>query len=131
MPPAGYPAPRTGLAPLPPPPDSRPQPSCSELGGFSWAGSCRRLCVARCDAVGNPAVNFSRVPCAGTLAQLHGLREVASGDAAVDFGPRQPYRSEEHTSELQSLMRISYAVFCLKKKKIKPREYINIIAQHI
>src|SRR3546814_2775466 len=28
-----------------------------------------------------------------------------------------PARSEEHTSELQSLMRISYAVFCLKKKK--------------
>src|SRR3546814_9967481 len=33
----------------------------------------------------------------------------------VDF---QPNKSEEHTSELQSLMRISYAVFCLKKKKI-------------
>src|SRR3546814_3162685 len=31
--------------------------------------------------------------------------------------PTQPFRSEEHTSELQSLMRISYAVFCLKKKK--------------
>src|SRR3546814_8605289 len=31
------------------------------------------------------------------------------------------YRSEEHTSELQSLMRISYAVFCLKKKK-KPTQ---------
>src|SRR3546814_2634249 len=30
---------------------------------------------------------------------------------------RQPDRSEEHTSELQSLMRTSYAVFCLKKKK--------------
>src|SRR3546814_7820880 len=30
-----------------------------------------------------------------------------------------PCRSEEHTSELQSLMRISYAVFCLKKKKKK------------
>src|SRR3546814_8121562 len=30
--------------------------------------------------------------------------------------PRHPERSEEHTSELQSLMRISYAVFCLKKK---------------
>src|SRR3546814_9129017 len=29
----------------------------------------------------------------------------------------RPRRSEEHTSELQSLMRISYAVFCLKKKK--------------
>src|SRR3546814_4710263 len=33
-------------------------------------------------------------------------------------------RSEEHTSELQSLMRISYAVFCLKKKKNKKREHI-------
>src|SRR3546814_16915097 len=33
-------------------------------------------------------------------------------------GGRRPRRSEEHTSELQSLMRISYAVFCLKKKKI-------------
>src|SRR3546814_3574457 len=35
------------------------------------------------------------------------------------FGAREPdaQRSEEHTSELQSLMRISYAVFCLKKKK--------------
>src|SRR3546814_2799193 len=31
--------------------------------------------------------------------------------------PPHPARSEEHTSELQSLMRISYAVFCLKKKK--------------
>src|SRR3546814_4777436 len=35
----------------------------------------------------------------------------------------KPHRSEEHTSELQSLMRISYAVFCLKKKK-------NINIQH-
>src|SRR3546814_2780669 len=32
---------------------------------------------------------------------------------------RDPGRSEEHTSELQSLMRITYAVFCLKKKKIR------------
>src|SRR3546814_6290988 len=32
-------------------------------------------------------------------------------------GLRHPRRSEEHTSELQSLMRISYAVLCLKKKK--------------
>src|SRR3546814_2846012 len=34
-------------------------------------------------------------------------------------GAAGPVRSEEHTSELQSLMRISYAVFCLKKKKTK------------
>src|SRR3546814_1142977 len=33
------------------------------------------------------------------------------------FGTLPPERSEEHTSELQSLMRISYDVFCLKKKK--------------
>src|SRR3546814_10194082 len=35
-------------------------------------------------------------------------------------------RSEEHTSELQSLMRISYAVFCLKKKTKKINQKINI-----
>src|SRR3546814_2184924 len=34
------------------------------------------------------------------------------------LGHRRSWRSEEHTSELQSLMRISYAVFCLKKKNI-------------
>src|SRR3546814_17259026 len=41
------------------------------------------------------------------------------GDAAhpPEAGEKQQQRSEEHTSELQSLMRISYAVFCLKKKK--------------
>src|SRR3546814_1760728 len=37
--------------------------------------------------------------------------------------PRCTCRSEEHTSELQSLMRISYAVFCLKKKKKKQHTY--------
>src|SRR3546814_2880465 len=43
-------------------------------------------------------------------------------------------RSEEHTSELQSLMRISYAVFCLKKKKTqqthKDEQYTNTHAEH-
>src|SRR3546814_6795021 len=34
----------------------------------------------------------------------------------IDVAPISAERSEEHTSELQSLMRISYAVFCLKKK---------------
>src|SRR3546814_8396166 len=47
--------------------------------------------------------------------------EVTEGDwiegAAVNRGDRHAIRSEEHTSELQSLLRISYAVFCLKKKK--------------
>src|SRR3546814_2819182 len=49
---------------------------------------------------------------------------VAAREASVYVGATiaeyyRDMRSEEHTSELQSLMRISYAVFCLKKKKIK------------
>src|SRR3546814_6906542 len=45
-----------------------------------------------------------------------GRRLAGGGDAGAE--PRRAGdRSEEHTSELQSLMRISYAVFCLKKKK--------------
>src|SRR3546814_4643270 len=53
---------------------------------------------------------------ADLLADLEHIVDV--GDAIVgDFGDVQQ-RSEEHTSELQSLMRSSYAVFCLKKKKI-------------
>src|SRR3546814_2235625 len=39
--------------------------------------------------------------------------------------PGAPTRSEEHTSELQSLMRISYDVFCLKKKNIHPSTLSN------
>src|SRR3546814_8184773 len=39
-----------------------------------------------------------------------------SGASGAEGGFAVPRRSEEHTSELQSLMRISYAVFCLKKK---------------
>src|SRR3546814_9173189 len=44
--------------------------------------------------------------------------EVESFGRRFLFGVRASFRSEEHTSELQSLMRISYAVFCLKKKKV-------------
>src|SRR3546814_10856222 len=44
---------------------------------------------------------------------------VAALNLDSDIGQRAGMRSEEHTSELQSLMRISYAVFCLKKKKKK------------
>src|SRR3546814_3118658 len=42
----------------------------------------------------------------------------AGVDITASIVPRSHSRSEEHTSELQSLMRISYAVFCLKKKNI-------------
>src|SRR3546814_2390109 len=50
------------------------------------------------------------------LCQLPGGGEGVEG-AFLGGGGRCVGRSEEHTSELQSLMRISYAVFCLKKKK--------------
>src|SRR3546814_10557448 len=42
---------------------------------------------------------------------------IEDADASGNMFDRLVERSEEHTSELQSLMRISYAVFCLKKKK--------------
>src|SRR3546814_2052971 len=41
----------------------------------------------------------------------------------TDFHAERQVRSEEHTSELQSLMRISYAVFCLKKQQHKKKRY--------
>src|SRR3546814_5905785 len=47
----------------------------------------------------------------------HGDEEAATQQTATATIPGFGQRSEEHTSELQSLMRISYAVFCLKKKK--------------
>src|SRR3546814_7165018 len=52
----------------------------------------------------------------GATMQWVGARLRAAGFAAEIFGY---HRSEEHTSELQSLMRTSYAVFCLKNKKTK------------
>src|SRR3546814_10680367 len=51
------------------------------------------------------------------LASWGPLRQSDARDLAG--GTRSEVRSEEHTSELQSLMRISYAVFCLKKKTTK------------
>src|SRR3546814_9225567 len=51
----------------------------------------------------------------GVVSSTHWLAS-AAGMAMLERGGNA--RSEEHTSELQSLMRISYAVFCLKKKNI-------------
>src|SRR3546814_9289534 len=50
---------------------------------------------------------------------VYSVSAVDGAGKTVPITRRDPYsRSEEHTSELQSLMRISYAVFCLKKKKL-------------
>src|SRR3546814_7924767 len=53
---------------------------------------------------------------AGGMAQARDLVQVESLPAAVLHARPHDQRSEEHTSELQSLMRSSYAVFCLEKK---------------
>src|SRR3546814_10327253 len=56
----------------------------------------------------------------GGLMAMESLQAIAVLRGATPRRPRKRrHRSEEHTSELQSLMRISYAVFCLKKKKIR------------
>src|SRR3546814_2231274 len=49
------------------------------------------------------------------------FQRVRGHDEAARIAGAHRLRSEEHTSELQSLMRISYAVFCLKTKKTKPK----------
>src|SRR3546814_8144453 len=59
-------------------------------------------------------------------ARAAALRHDGGGLSMVGaFRLRAVRRSEEHTSELQSLMRISYAVFCLKKKKLTQCETIE------
>src|SRR3546814_9184263 len=65
---------------------------------------------------------YSRVPAIPGSAQF--CRAQAGVHQGLESSPElvrlsQDLRSEEHTSELQSLMRISYAVFCLKKKNHK------------
>src|SRR3546814_7669463 len=55
----------------------------------------------------------------GSGVALVGHQQVVAGHGKAE-------RSEEHTSELQSLMRISYAVFCLKTKKINTQKQQNM-----
>src|SRR3546814_10196051 len=65
------------------------------------------------------------------VARAQGIGELARGRFEARrpdriLRQRRQHRSEEHTSELQSLLRISYAVFCLKKKnKNTPRTNIH------
>src|SRR3546814_8631802 len=68
--------------------------------GFGKAGGVGEIILGKAIALGRE--ELEEAPAAGPPPRLE---------------PRQWRRSEEHTSELQSLMRISYAVFCLKKKK--------------
>src|SRR3546814_3354041 len=70
-------------------------------------------------------VATQRDPFAAQFSMLRGLlgssSELVLAVCGYSFGDEHINRSEEHTSELQSLMRISYAVFCLKKKNNKQK----------
>src|SRR3546814_4249923 len=88
-----------------------PRPAPAAEGYAGQAAREPPVDLAACRACG---------PLSGTIVLDRGggrmpagrlLRRAHAREAVV-----QPARSEEHTSELQSLMRISYAVFCLKKK---------------
>src|SRR3546814_9569534 len=95
-------------------PRRRPEfrPRCDRLyprripPGRGWAAPGRRA--------GPTFILARRRPHIAARGEHHGA---ADAPAAA--------RSEEHTSELQSLMRISYAVFCLKKKNIPDTKYIK------
>src|SRR3546814_5273891 len=71
--------------------------------------------VAHIDQPGKDQRLGPRTAFSETLLDEHLIRALFGHEA---LRPALFRRSEEHTSELQSLMRISYAVFCLKKKKI-------------
>src|SRR3546814_7517786 len=61
-------------------------------------------------------LGLSHLGPAGVATGLSDLGRCPPGPCRYKAGMHQPERSAEHTSELQSLMRNSYAVFCLKKK---------------
>src|SRR3546814_6848731 len=71
----------------------------------------RVSCRCPCKQPAIPSPHRVRPPCSRLPAAAAAMHDAPRSSATV-----KPARSEEHTSELQSLMRISYAVFCLKKK---------------
>src|SRR3546814_4803842 len=82
-------------------------------GGVGLVHPCRRIGRLWCAPGGLDALQLAgKRQRAWQFDDLHGRRRIDG------LNRRRRARSEEHTSELQSLMRISYAVFCLKKKTI-------------
>src|SRR3546814_8386968 len=73
-------------------------------------------------ATGKPVVVLLKN---GRALALEGAVRDAAAIVVTWFLGSESGRSEEHTSELQSLMRISYAVFCLKKKKTRTQRELT------
>src|SRR3546814_1330838 len=86
-----------------------------------WTGDARRVHALGVEIHGRELIDAALAHGKGlVVAALH----LGSFEAAViPITAHYPFtgRSEEHTSELQSLMRISYAVFCLTKKRTNPK----------
>src|SRR3546814_1877469 len=108
---------------FPPPSWANPAPAAIPQRTYWFrrrTGAATTAEVDRKAALPAPLLPSPRIPALqfGQLARRHNrLDPVAHVQRAEDRG--EVDRSEEHTSELQSLMRISYAVFCLKKKTQK------------
>src|SRR3546814_2765028 len=95
---------------------------CSDLQEDGSGNLCLAVRKSWLDEAGGDPIALLRA-LGGALPHLGERLAHADWSHTVDaighvpYGWRAAERSEEHTSELQSLMRISYAVFCLKKKK--------------
>src|SRR3546814_10970059 len=103
-------------------------PSCTlsrvgragRFSGLAAPNRTRRASGKRRAAVAMAAFETTRSRPARASSSGVRIRSSVPGADSVAID-RNAARSEEHTSELQSLMRISYAVFCLKKKKKEPQ----------
>src|SRR3546814_10875190 len=96
----------------------------ADWGGMPARADSRRVCIQR-----NTASNWP----SGRLRQRYIVRaySAAMSTASASCSCSELSRSEEHTSELQSLMRISYAVFCLKKKTETHHTIHTTITNHL
>src|SRR3546814_5702863 len=75
-----------------------------------------------------PSTRSSRL--AAGMPRIDSIAVLTRFSSTCSTITRPAYRSEEHTSELQSLMRISYAVFCLKKKNNNISYLISVHTLH-
>src|SRR3546814_3671327 len=94
------------------PDDSSHVSALEKAGAVAWRGAARIVGRGRFEVRERSAVHVAEA------------ENVVVAVGSVSKTPAIP-RSEEHTSELQSLMRISYAVFCLKKKTKTPNHKHN------
>src|SRR3546814_2937203 len=90
-------------------------PRCRQTPDFqSWVASWPPAC---CACANSPVLYLPRAEIVHSQSCPPGASVVPGQRPGMEDNDAQTGRSEEHTSELQSLMSNSYAVFCLKKKK--------------